>query len=262
MSSNWPGSSGSGVFEGAVPPHDPRVVARGRRRVRVDPQGRPAEGGRDSKSHCARSSLVLGRWTPQASPGVPAHGARSCTGADRALDRSVAGEIKNFAVRIERLADERYPATKVLRQVAGVGPVTALSFVLTLDSPSRVSGSRQVGPYLGLVPRTHDSGASSPQLRITKAGDPGLRRLLVIAANRILGPFCPDCDLRSLGLKLAAGCSWRSLAPGVAARPYDGTLRDDCRSTTTHRNALCARSRSGARTGSSSATNAAARQPR
>lgn len=116
----------------------------------------------------------------------------------------IAGEIKNFDVCIERLADERYPATKVLRQVSGVGPVTALSFVLTLDSPARVSDSRQVGPYLGLVPRTHDSGASSPQLRITKAGDPALRRLLVIAANRILGPFGPDCDLKCFGLKLAA----------------------------------------------------------
>lgn len=116
----------------------------------------------------------------------------------------IAGEIKNFDVCIERLADERYPATKVLRQVSGVGPVTALSFVLTLDSPARVSDSRQVGPYLGLVPRTHDSGASSPQLRITKAGDPALRRLLVIAANRILGPFGPDCDLKRFGLKLAA----------------------------------------------------------
>jgi hypothetical protein len=116
----------------------------------------------------------------------------------------VTEQIKSFDVRIEQLADERYPATKLLRQVSSVGPVTTLSFVLTLDTPSRVSDSRQVGPYLGLVPRTHDSGASAPQLRITKAGDPGRRRLLVIAANRILGPFGPDCDLRRFGLKLAA----------------------------------------------------------
>lgn len=54
----------------------------------------------------------------------------------------IAKEIKNFDVCIERLADERYTMTKGLRQVAGVGPVTALSFVLTLDSPTRVSDSR------------------------------------------------------------------------------------------------------------------------
>jgi len=132
----------------------------------------------------------------------------------------VTGEIKNFDAQIEELADERYPVTKVLRQVSGVGPVTALSFVLTLDNPARVSESRQVGPYLGLVPRTHDSGASSPQLRITKAGDPALRRLLVIAANYILGPFGPDCDLRRFGLKLAAqgGKNGRKRAKVAVAR--------------------------------------------
>lgn len=130
------------------------------------------------------------------------------------------GEIKNFDAQIEELADERYPVTKVLRQVSAVGPVTALSFVLTLDNPARVSDSRQVGPYLGLVPRTHDSGASSPQLRITKAGDPGLRRLLVIAANRILGPFGPDCDLKRFGLRLAAqgGKNGRKRAKVAVAR--------------------------------------------
>ncbi|MSR63989.1 MAG: IS110 family transposase [Planctomycetes bacterium] len=63
----------------------------------------------------------------------------------------VTDQIKSFDARIEQLADERYPATKLLRQVSGVGPVTALSFVLTLDTPSRVPDSRQVGPYLGLV---------------------------------------------------------------------------------------------------------------
>jgi len=136
------------------------------------------------------------------------------------LIRQVTAEIKNFDAQIEELADERYSVTKVLRQVSGVGPVTALSFVLTLDTPDRVSDSRQVGPYLGLVPKTHDSGASSPQLRITKAGDPGLRRLLVIAANYILGPFGPDCDLRRFGLKLATqgGKNGRKRAKVAVAR--------------------------------------------
>ena len=115
----------------------------------------------------------------------------------------VTEQIKKFDSHIEQLAAECSPATKILRQVSGVGPVTALTYVLTLDNPARVSHSRQAGPYLGLVPRTHASGASSPQLRITKAGDPALRRLLVIAANYILGPFGPDCDLRRFGQKLA-----------------------------------------------------------
>ncbi len=98
--------------------------------------------------------------------------------------------------------------------------MTALSFVLTLEDPSRIADSRQVGPYLGLVPRTRDSGASAPQLRITKAGDADLRRLLVIAANYIVGPFGPDCDLRRFGLKLAAqgGKNGRKRAKVAVAR--------------------------------------------
>ena len=111
--------------------------------------------------------------------------------------------IKAMDKEIERLSRERYPETSLLRQVHGVGPVTALCFVLTLEDPRRFKKSRQVGPYLGLVPRQRDSGRSSPQLRITKAGDIMLRRLLVSCAQYILGPFGTDSDLRRWGLKLA-----------------------------------------------------------
>jgi transposase len=102
------------------------------------------------------------------------------------------------------LASTRYPETRQLRQISGVGPLTALCYVLTLEDPQRFTRSRAVGAYLGLCPRQHDSGAAHPQLRITKCGDPMLRRLLVQGAHYILGPFGPDCDLRRWGLALAA----------------------------------------------------------
>jgi len=112
-------------------------------------------------------------------------------------------EIRGADRRIEQLAQERYPETTRLRQVAGVGPITSLCFVLTLEDPTRFPNSRSVGAYLGLCPRRRDSGANSPQLRITKSGDSMLRCLLVNSAHYILGPFGPDCDLRTQGLKLA-----------------------------------------------------------
>jgi len=115
----------------------------------------------------------------------------------------LSGEIRAATRRIEQLANERYPETLRLRQIAGVGPITSLCFVLTLEDPARFPSSRSVGPYLGLCPRRHDSAAHSPQLRITKSGDAMLRRLLVGAAHYIIGPFGPDCDLRTQGLKLA-----------------------------------------------------------
>jgi transposase len=105
----------------------------------------------------------------------------------------------------DRVVDElaaRYPATQVLRQVTGVGALTAVTYVLTLGDPSRFGRSRQIGAYLGLVPRQHDSGNLVSQLPITKAGDTLLRRLLVGSAHYILGVHGPDCDLRRYGERL------------------------------------------------------------
>lgn len=106
--------------------------------------------------------------------------------------------------RIAKAASERYPEVATLRQVRGVGPVTAIAYVLTIEDPKRFANSRLVGSWLGLCPRSHSSGDSNPQLKISKAGDGYLRRLVVQCAQYILGPFGKDCDLRRLGLRLAA----------------------------------------------------------
>jgi transposase len=110
--------------------------------------------------------------------------------------------IKDYDERIEKLGREKYKHTELLRQVKGVGPLTSLAYVLTLENPDRFAKSRDVGAYLGLVPQQEDSGDSQPQLRISKAGDGMLRRLLVGSAHYILGPFGPDTDLRRYGLRL------------------------------------------------------------
>ncbi len=118
------------------------------------------------------------------------------------LIASLSEEIKCYDQKIEQLAGEKYQHTKLLRQVTGVGPVTSLAYVLTLETPLRFAKSRDVGPYLGLVPGQEDSGDSQPQLGISKAGDRMLRKLLVGSAQYILGPFGPDSDLRRFGMKL------------------------------------------------------------
>lgn len=112
--------------------------------------------------------------------------------------------IEEFDRKIERLAEDRYPETEALMQVSGVGPLTALAYMLTLDNHQRFSRSRSVGAWLGLAPGQRDSGESQPQQRITKEGDHYLRRLLVGSAHYILGPFGADCDLRRYGLAIAA----------------------------------------------------------
>jgi len=112
------------------------------------------------------------------------------------VEEALPAEVREALLPLVRLAEE------LLRQVKGVGPLTSLAYVLTLENPDRFAKSRDVGPYLGLVPKQEDSGDSQPQLGISKAGDMMLRRLLVGSAHYILGPFGPDTDLRRHGLQL------------------------------------------------------------
>ncbi len=98
---------------------------------------------------------------------------------------------------------KRYPDVEVVSAIQGVGLLTALVFLLTIEDKERFPTSRAVGGFLGLVPRKDQSGEIDKQLAITKAGDPFVRRLLVNAANYVLGPFGQDSDLRRWGLKLA-----------------------------------------------------------
>lgn len=117
---------------------------------------------------------------------------------------TVTAEIKAYDREIERLAAKRYPETQQLMQVPGVGALTALCYVLVLQDPDRFPTSRAVGAYVGLVPAQDQSGETDPQLRISRAGNEMLRRLLVQAAHYVLGPFGPDSDLRRWGLERAA----------------------------------------------------------
>jgi transposase len=112
--------------------------------------------------------------------------------------------IQHYDQVIAELCRDVYPETAGLLAVPGVGPVTALTFVLTIEEPGRFPNSRAVGSYLRLRPCLDDSGETKKELRITRSGDTLLRKLLVQCAQYILGPHAPDCDLRRIGLKLAA----------------------------------------------------------
>ena len=84
---------------------------------------------------------------------------------------SLTQRIREHDQQLETSCQEHYPETDLLRQVEGVGTLTALTFVLTLEDPSRFAKSRTVGAYLGLVPARDQSGDRDPQRRITKEGD-------------------------------------------------------------------------------------------
>jgi transposase len=117
---------------------------------------------------------------------------------------SLTQRIREYERQLEAISQKRYPETELLRQVEGIGPLTALTFVLTVEDPHRFVKSRSVGAYLGLVPASDRSGEKDPQKRISKEGDETLRRLLVGSAHYILGPFGSDSDLRRHGEKIAS----------------------------------------------------------
>jgi transposase len=117
---------------------------------------------------------------------------------------SLTERIRQYDRKLEEISKESYPETDLLRRVEGIGLLSALTFVLTLEDPHRFEKSRSVGAYLGLVPATDRSGDSDPQKRISKEGDQMLRKLLVSSAHYILGPFGSDSDLRRHGEKIAS----------------------------------------------------------
>jgi transposase len=107
-------------------------------------------------------------------------------------------QIRAHEAQVETLARDHYPETERLRQVKGVGPIISLAFVLVLEDPDRFRRSRTVGAWLGLVPQLSESGAYRGELRISKAGDAFLRRVLLQGAHYILTQG-PDTDLQRWG---------------------------------------------------------------
>jgi transposase len=119
------------------------------------------------------------------------------------LVRSFNEQVKAYDAQLEEMAERHFPETRHLLQVHGVGPVTALAYVLVIEDPMRFPNGRTAAAYLGLVPRRDQSGTSDKQLGISKTGNTFVRRLLVQCAQYILGPHGQDCDLRRWGHKLA-----------------------------------------------------------
>ena len=130
---------------------------------------------------------------------------------------SLTEKIKDSDREIEQIARKDYPETALLQQVGGVGPLIALTFVLTIDNKNRFQKSRDVGCYIGLRPKRSDSGQRQPQLRITKEGDPYLRTMLVQGAHYILSRRGPDTDLKRWGLRLAERGGKRAKKKAVVA---------------------------------------------
>lgn len=116
---------------------------------------------------------------------------RSLLAAQQVLDR----EAQHHADKDERC--------RLVQTMPGIGPLTALAFVAAMDGAERFSRSSSVGAYLGLTPRSHQSGEVSWSGRISKTGDGIARSLLYEAANVLMLRVKADMPLKAWALKLA-----------------------------------------------------------
>jgi transposase len=99
-----------------------------------------------------------------------------------ALLSSLEQQIAPLDVAVQQAAEQNEPARVLMRQ-PGVGPITALAFVLTLGDVGRFPRGKQVASYLGLIPREHSSAGHQRLGSISKQGNRMLRWLLVEAAH-------------------------------------------------------------------------------
>ena len=116
--------------------------------------------------------------------------------------------------RLVRASD----ACRRLMTIPGVGPLTALAFTAAIDDPTRFRRSRDLGTYLGLVPRRHQSGEVDYTGSISKVGDRRVRTLLYEAANVLLTRYKGPLKLKEWALAIARRSNMRKARIALARR--------------------------------------------
>ena len=99
--------------------------------------------------------------------------------------RQLRTQIGAFDKAIRALAKSN-PACRLLMSVPGIGVLSVLAYVSTVEDPTRFSRSRSVGAHLGLTPKQYQSGEIDRSGRISKCGDTLTRTLMYEAAIVLL----------------------------------------------------------------------------
>jgi transposase len=118
---------------------------------------------------------------------------------------------------LKRLA-KASEACRRLMTIPGVGHLTALAFTAAVDDPDRFRRSRDIGAYLGLVPRRYQSGEVDYTGSISKCGDRRVRTLLYEAANVMLTRYKGPLKLKEWALAIAARSTMRKARIALARR--------------------------------------------
>ena len=126
-------------------------------------------------------------------------------------------QIADLDRKVIRLARDHAQVRRFMT-VPGVGPITALCYLATIDDPTRFKKSRSVGAYAGLTTRRYRSGETDWTGRISKCGDAMLRTYLYEAANVLLTRIAKWSALKSWGMRVAKRSSLRKAKVAVARK--------------------------------------------
>lgn len=164
-------------------------------------QGRQRQAFRDQLAAAGETDPVL---RAIADAFIAAH-AKLCQVADD-LDKAVKKTAK------------AHPVARRLMTIPGVGPVNALSFIALIDDPGRFSRTSDVGAFLGLTPKRHQSGEMDWSGRISKCGDRAMRGLLFEAASCVIHQVKCFSRLKSRAVRLAGRRGFRKAAVATARK--------------------------------------------
>lgn len=164
-------------------------------------QGRLRQAFRDQLAAAGETDPVL---RTIADGFIAAH-VTLCQAADD-LDRTVKKNAK------------AHPVARRLMTIPGVGPINALSFIALVDDPTRFSRTSDVGAFLGLTPKRHQSGEMDWSGRVSKCGDGTMRGLLFEAASCLIRQVKRFSPLKSWAVRLAGRRGFRKAAVATARK--------------------------------------------
>jgi transposase len=126
--------------------------------------------------------------------------------------------IAQYDRHIEQIAKDSEPARQLMR-LHGVGATTATALVAMIGRGQEFKCGRQLSAWIGLVPGQYSSGGKQRLGRITKAGDPYLRMLLVLGARSVLQSAKDKSDAVSRwAMQLAARVGYWKAVVAIAAK--------------------------------------------
>lgn len=126
--------------------------------------------------------------------------------------------VAQYDRHIEAIAKESAPARQLM-QLPGVGATTATALVAMIGRGQEFKCGRQLSAWLGLVPGQYSSGGKQRLGRVTKAGDPYLRMLLILGARSVLQNAASKSDAVSRwAVQLAGRVGYWKAIVAIAAK--------------------------------------------